>query len=62
MAQAASLQATSSEPYTMKASDLAKKEHELTSLPMASVKDTIRTLDNAQVEMIEPGRAANPIT
>ncbi|QPK01939.1 chitinase [Enterobacter mori] len=61
MAQAASLQATSSEPYTMKASDLAKKEHELTSFPlMASVKDTIRTLDNAQVEMIEPGRAANP--
>jgi len=61
MNQAASLQATSSEPYTMKASDLAKKEHELTSFPlMASVKDTIRTLDNAQVEMIEPGRAANP--
>jgi thiol:disulfide interchange protein len=26
MAQAASLQATSSEPYTMKASDLAKKK------------------------------------
>jgi chitodextrinase len=61
MVQAASPQATSSEPYTnMKASDLAKKEHELTSFPlMASVKDTIRTLDNAQVEMIEPGRAAN---
>lgn len=61
MAQAASLQATASEPYTMKASDLAKKEKELTSFPlMASVKETIQTLDNAQVEMIEPGRAANP--
>ncbi|MCK4227391.1 chitinase [Enterobacter asburiae] len=61
MAQAASLQATPSEPYTMKASDLAKKEKELTSFPlMASVKETIQTLDNAQVEMIEPGRAANP--
>nr|WP_278435976.1 glycoside hydrolase family 19 protein [Enterobacter mori] len=61
MAQAASLQATTSEPYTMKASDLAKKEKELTSFPlMASVKETIQTLDNAQVEMIEPGRAANP--
>ncbi|MHA0863724.1 glycoside hydrolase family 19 protein [Enterobacter wuhouensis] len=61
MAQAASLQATTSEPYTMKASDLATKEKELTSFPlMASVKETIQTLDNAQVEMIEPGRAANP--
>jgi len=61
MAQATTLQATSSEPYTMKASDLAKKEKELTSFPlMASVKETIKTLDNAQVEMIEPGRAANP--
>lgn len=61
MAQAASLQATPSEPYTMKASDLAKKEKELTSFPlMASVKETIQTLDNAQVEMVEPGRAANP--
>lgn len=61
MAQAASLQATASEPYTIKASDLAKKEKELTSFPlMASVKETIQTLDNAQVEMIEPGRAANP--
>lgn len=27
---------------------------------MASVKETIQTLDNAQVELIEPGRAANP--
>ena len=42
MAQAASLQAASSEPYTMKASDLAKKEKELTNFPlMVSVKDTI---------------------
>ncbi|HAS1004351.1 TPA: chitinase, partial [Enterobacter cloacae] len=47
---------------TMKASDLAKKEKELTDFPlMKSVKDTIRTLDNAQVEQIEPGRAANPV-
>ena len=61
MAQAASLQATTSEPYTMNASDLAKKEKELTSFPlMDAVKETIKTLDNAQVELIEPGRAANP--
>ncbi|HBU7567612.1 TPA: chitinase, partial [Enterobacter cloacae] len=56
------LKAESSVPYTMKASDLAKKEKELTDFPlMKSVKDTIRTLDNAQVEQIEPGRAANPV-
>ncbi|ENB7488319.1 glycoside hydrolase family 19 protein [Citrobacter koseri] len=61
MAQANTLQASSSEPYTIKASDLAKKEQELTNFPlMASVKETIQTLDNAQVELIEPGRAANP--
>ncbi|HBI6862642.1 TPA: chitinase [Enterobacter cloacae] len=61
IAQATMLKAESSEPYTMKASDLAKKEKELTDFPlMKSVKDTIRTLDNAQVEQIEPGRAANP--
>jgi chitodextrinase len=59
--QAASLQAASSEPYTMKASDLAKKEKELTNFPlMVSVKDTIATLDNSLVEQIEPGRASNP--
>lgn len=61
MAQATMLKAESSEPYTMKASDLAKKEKELTDFPlMQSVKDTIRTLDNASVEQIEPGRASNP--
>ncbi|WP_333850338.1 chitinase [Leclercia sp.] len=61
MAQASLLKAESSEPYTMKASDLTKKEKELTNFPlMQSVKATIRTLDNAQVELIEPGRAANP--
>lgn len=61
MAQAANLKETSCEPYTIKASDLAKKEKELTDFPlMASVKETIQTLDNAQVELIEPGRAANP--
>ncbi len=54
MAQAANLKETSSEPYTIKASDLAKKEKELTDFPlMASVKETIQTLDNAQVELIE---------
>ncbi|MEH0885918.1 glycoside hydrolase family 19 protein [Enterobacter sp. UNJFSC 003] len=61
MAQATMLKAESTTPYTMKASDLAKKEKELTDFPlMQSVKDTIRTLDNAQVEQIEPGRASNP--
>ena len=61
MAQANMLKAESSEPYTMKASDLAKKEQELTDFPlMKSVKATIRTLDNAQVELIEPGKATNP--
>ncbi|MDR9890621.1 PKD domain-containing protein [Pseudenterobacter timonensis] len=61
MAQANTLQAASGEPYTMKASDLAKKEKELTSFPlMQSVKATIRTLDNSLVEQIEPGKASNP--
>lgn len=61
MAQATMLQETSSEPYTIKASDLAKKEQELTNFPlMQSVKATIRTLDNSLVEQIEPGKATNP--
>ncbi|WP_336996989.1 glycoside hydrolase family 19 protein [Leclercia sp. M50] len=61
MAQANMLKAESSEPYTMKASDLAKKEQALTDFPlMKSVKATIRTLDNALVEQIEPGKATNP--
>ncbi|WP_061708547.1 glycoside hydrolase family 19 protein [Pseudenterobacter timonensis] len=61
MAQADTLQAASSEPYTMKASDLANKEKELTNFPlMQSVKATIRTLDNSLVEQIEPGKASNP--
>jgi len=60
MAQATLLQA-SSEPYTVKASDLQKKEQELTNFPlMASVKSTIRTLDNSLVEQIEPGKSTNP--
>ena len=60
MAQATQLQA-SSEPYTLKASDLQKKEQELTNFPlMASVKSTIRTLDNSLVEQIEPGKSTNP--
>lgn len=33
MAQVTMLQETSSEPYTIKASDLAKKEQELTNFP-----------------------------
>ncbi|MGI6901781.1 MULTISPECIES: glycoside hydrolase family 19 protein [Leclercia] len=61
MAQANMLKAESSELYTMKASDLAKKEQALTDFPlMKSVKATIRTLDNALVEQIEPGKATNP--
>lgn len=61
MVQANTLQVMASEPYTIKASDLQKKEKELTDFPlMKSVKATIRTLDNALVEQIEPGRAANP--
>ncbi len=61
MAQANMLKAESSEPYTIKASDLAKKEQALTDFPlMKSVKATIRTLDNALVEQIEPGKATNP--
>lgn len=61
MAQAASLQATTSEPYTMNASDLAKKEKELTSFPlMDAVKETIKTLDNARVELIELWSCGEP--
>ncbi|MCZ7841086.1 PKD domain-containing protein [Leclercia adecarboxylata] len=61
MAQANMLKAESSEPYTIKASDLAKKKQALTDFPlMKSVKATIRTLDNALVEQIEPGKATNP--
>ena len=60
LAQAAGLQA-SSEPYTIKASDMAKKEQDLTNFPlMASVKSTIRTLDNSLVEQISPGNPSNP--
>ncbi len=50
-----------SQAYTMKASELAQREKELTSFPaMQSVKSDIQTLDNAQVELIAPGRADNP--
>lgn len=53
--------ATSTTPFEMKASDLQKREQELTGFPvMQAVKDSIRTLDNAEVEQIVPGRAANP--
>ncbi|MBB1198701.1 chitinase [Enterobacteriaceae bacterium 89] len=51
----------SSEAWPMTTSELAQKEKELTSFPlMQSVKDSIQTLDNAQVEQIEPGRTTNP--
>ncbi|HAT8013665.1 TPA: chitinase, partial [Citrobacter rodentium] len=59
-AQAASL-LSSSEPYTIKASELAAKEKALTDFPlMNAVKTSIATLPNSEVEKIEPGRAANP--
>lgn len=46
---------------TIKTSELAAKEQALTSSPlMAAVKSSIATLDNAEVEKIAPGRAANP--
>lgn len=52
---------SSSEPYTIKQSDLDKKEKELTSFPeMAAVKASIATLSNDQVEAITVGRSANP--
>lgn len=59
-AQAASL-LSSSEPYTLSASELAAKEKALTDFPlMNAVKTSIATLPNSDVEKIEPGRAANP--
>lgn len=59
-AQAAPL-LTSSESYTINASELAAKEKALTDFPlMNAVKSSITTLDNSEVEKIEPGRAANP--
>ncbi|WP_031518423.1 chitinase [Siccibacter colletis] len=52
---------TASEPYSVNAADLQKKEQELSGFPlMQSVKASIRTLDNAQVEKIEPGNSGNP--
>ena len=59
-AHAASL-LSSSELYTINASDLAAKEKSLTDFPlMNAVKSSIATLANSEVEKIEPGRAANP--
>lgn len=59
-AHAASLLGDSA-PVTIKASDMAAKEKELTSFPlMSAVKSSIATLDNAEVEKIAVGRAANP--
>jgi hypothetical protein len=49
------------EATTIKASDLAAKEKALTDFPlMASVKSSIQTLPNSEVEKIEPGLATNP--
>lgn len=59
-AHAASL-LSASEPATMKASELAAKEKALTNFPlMNAVKSSIATLPNSEVELISPGRAANP--
>lgn len=59
-AQAAPL-LSATEAMTIKASDLAAKEKALTDFPlMNSVKASIKTLPNSEVELIEPGRAANP--
>lgn len=45
----------------MKASDLAAKEKALTDFPlMESVKSSIQTLPNSEVEKIAPGLASNP--
>jgi chitodextrinase len=49
------------EATTIKASELAAKEKALTDFPlMNSVKSSIQTLSNSDVEKIEAGRAANP--
>ena len=49
------------EATTMKASDLAAKEKALTDFPlMESVKSSIQTLPNSEVEKIAPGLASNP--
>lgn len=59
-AHAASL-LSASEPATMKASELAAKEKALTNFPlMNAVKSSIATLPNSEVELISPGRVANP--
>ncbi|WGL55478.1 glycoside hydrolase family 19 protein [Kluyvera intermedia] len=48
------------EATTIKASELAAKEKALTDFPlMNSVKSSIQTLSNSDVEKIEAGRAAN---
>ena len=50
-----------SAPATMTTSELAAKEKALTDFPlMSAVKSSIATLDNAEVEKIAVGRAANP--
>jgi len=53
--------ATKVTSYSINASDLEKQERVLSGTPlMAQVKASTRTLDNALVEQIEPGRAENP--
>lgn len=56
----ASFQASAAE-YRIARSALLAKEAQLTDAPlMRKVKQSIRTLDNAGVEAVQPGRAANP--
>lgn len=47
--------------YRITRAALAAKEAQLTDSPlMRKVKESIRTLDNAAVDAVQPGRAANP--
>lgn len=58
-AQAAPLPGAT-EATTIKASDLAAKERALTDFPlMASVKSSMQTLPDSEVEKIAPGMATN---
>jgi len=48
--------------FSMTQEELDEKEYALTSTPlMTSVKDTIRTIDSAEVEKIVPNRFDNPV-
>lgn len=59
--QASSSSAPSAGAYQMSRSELEAKESTLTSFDlMAKVKDSIRTIDNVEVEKIQALRGANP--